>query len=190
MKRRGIVKFGPLNSSLWETFRLFLVHPVSSTRLYMNGSSKSPAYSSEQRTLNYLINQYLFSNNYKLTSVTFAEENESIDLDSWNGMTPENVSLPDLIHLYRWYCYQLHLTAHKPARKDVSVGVNMDASLAEDYLHLQNLFQQIVRVISSLSGSHRWSPSENFSKQIWPNRTNTLSEMKRKGSKCRNKSQS
>lgn len=31
----------------------------------------------EQRALNFLINEYLLSHNYKLTSITFADENEN-----------------------------------------------------------------------------------------------------------------
>lgn len=31
----------------------------------------------EQRALNYLVNEYLLQNNYRLTSITFADENEN-----------------------------------------------------------------------------------------------------------------
>ncbi|CAF4548482.1 unnamed protein product, partial [Rotaria magnacalcarata] len=34
----------------------------------------------ERRALNYLVNEYLLTNNYKLTSVTFGEENDTSDL--------------------------------------------------------------------------------------------------------------
>lgn len=31
----------------------------------------------EQRVLNFLVNEYLMQHNYKLTSITFADENEN-----------------------------------------------------------------------------------------------------------------
>ena len=36
----------------------------------------NPILQYEERALNYLVNEYLLMQNYKLTSVTFAEENE------------------------------------------------------------------------------------------------------------------
>lgn len=39
----------------------------------------------EKKALNFLINEYLLSNNYKLTSVTFAEENEDQVMFSSNS---------------------------------------------------------------------------------------------------------
>ena len=37
----------------------------------------------ERRALNFLVNEYMLLNNYKLTSVTFCEENENQVLDTF-----------------------------------------------------------------------------------------------------------
>lgn len=44
----------------------------NSLRFICNGSIKPH----EQRALNFLINEYLLLNSYKLTSITFADENQ------------------------------------------------------------------------------------------------------------------
>ena len=151
------------------------MHQAPSTRTHTINRSES---SSEYRTMNYLINQYLLSNNYKLTSITFTEENESIDRDNWDDMARENVSLPDLIHLYRWYCYQLHASAQHPKRIDASVCVNMDANLADDYRRLQTLFQQIVCLTFAIARFSALIYIRIFSKLSWLNRVNAMNSTK------------
>lgn len=55
----------------------------------------------EKRALNFLINEYLLLNGYKLTSITFADENENQDFDDWDDVGL-NISRPvELLHLYR-----------------------------------------------------------------------------------------
>lgn len=55
----------------------------------------------EQRALNFLINEYLLLHGYKLTSITFADENESQDFEDWNDVGL-NIARPwDLLTLYR-----------------------------------------------------------------------------------------
>ncbi|KAK4876752.1 hypothetical protein RN001_009258 [Aquatica leii] len=55
----------------------------------------------EQRALNFLINEYLLSYGYKLTSITFADENESQDFEDWDDVGL-NISKPaELLVLYR-----------------------------------------------------------------------------------------
>ena len=43
----------------------------------------------ERRALNFLVNEYLLLNDYKVSSVTLAEENEDqvSDLDWWSGLS-------------------------------------------------------------------------------------------------------
>ncbi|KAL3860033.1 hypothetical protein ACJMK2_010206, partial [Sinanodonta woodiana] len=57
----------------------------------------------EYRALNFLVNQYLLQNNYKLTSVTFSEENEDQDFEDWDDVGLNISQPPDLLHLYRDY---------------------------------------------------------------------------------------
>ncbi len=55
----------------------------------------------EKNVLNFLINEYLLEQNYKMTSVTFAEENESQDLEDWDSMGLNRPKPPNLCHIYK-----------------------------------------------------------------------------------------
>ncbi|XP_033755767.1 LOW QUALITY PROTEIN: RAB11-binding protein RELCH-like [Pecten maximus] len=57
----------------------------------------------DKRALNYLVNEYLLMNNYKLTSVTFSEENEDQDFEDWDDVGLNIPRPPDLLHLYKDY---------------------------------------------------------------------------------------
>ncbi|XP_069112711.1 RAB11-binding protein RELCH homolog isoform X2 [Argopecten irradians] len=57
----------------------------------------------DKRALNYLVNEYLLMNNYKLTSVTFSEENEDQDFEDWDDVGLNIPKPPDLLHLYKDY---------------------------------------------------------------------------------------
>ncbi|XP_076264934.1 RAB11-binding protein RELCH homolog [Rhynchophorus ferrugineus] len=55
----------------------------------------------EQRALNFLINEYLLIQGYKLTSITFADENQNQDFDDWDDVGLNIAKPPELLHLYR-----------------------------------------------------------------------------------------
>ncbi|KAL1489480.1 hypothetical protein ABEB36_014368 [Hypothenemus hampei] len=55
----------------------------------------------EQRALNFLINEYLLLQGYKLTSITFADENQNQDFDDWDDVGLNISKPPELIQLYR-----------------------------------------------------------------------------------------
>ncbi|KAJ8942002.1 hypothetical protein NQ314_010231 [Rhamnusium bicolor] len=55
----------------------------------------------EQRALNFLINEYLLLHGYKLTSITFADENQSQDFDDWDDVGLNISKPPELLALYR-----------------------------------------------------------------------------------------
>lgn len=55
----------------------------------------------EQRALNFLINEYLLLHGYKLTSITFADENECQDFDDWDDVGLNIAKPPELLTLYR-----------------------------------------------------------------------------------------
>ena len=100
-------------------------------------SPMNPMNSSEQCILNQLINQYLLNNNYRYTSITFAEENETFDFDQKEN-DHRNQSLPvDLLHLYRWYCYQSCLEQNKSTLIDFSMNVNFDVTLSDQNAQLE-----------------------------------------------------
>ena len=98
----------------------------------------------ERRTLNYLINEYLLMNNYKLTSVTFGEENEASDLEDWDSIGLNCARPPDLTQLYRWYCHQLCAENETSTKEDFSMFVNFDENLQDEYRNLKIAEQQAV----------------------------------------------
>ncbi|XP_050316414.1 RAB11-binding protein RELCH homolog [Anthonomus grandis grandis] len=55
----------------------------------------------EQRALNFLINEYLLLQGYKLTSITFADENQQQDFDDWDDVGLNISKPPELVYLYR-----------------------------------------------------------------------------------------
>ena len=94
--------------------------------------------------MNYLVNEYLLSNNYKVTSVTFGEENDTSDLEDWDSVGLNSARPPDLSQLYRWYCYQLNVENEKPVTEDFSMLVNFDADLQDEHKQLKETVQQSV----------------------------------------------
>lgn len=57
----------------------------------------------EKRALNFLVNEYLLKNGYRMTSVTFSDENADQDFDDWDDVGLNTAKPPDLLHLYRDY---------------------------------------------------------------------------------------
>lgn len=55
----------------------------------------------ESRALNFLINEYLLTNGYKLTAITFADENEDQDFEDWDDVGLNMPKPSELLHLYR-----------------------------------------------------------------------------------------
>ena len=55
----------------------------------------------EKRALNYLINEYLLQYGYKLTSITFSEENTDEDFEDWESIGLNVSKPPDLGRIYR-----------------------------------------------------------------------------------------
>ncbi|XP_054164805.1 RAB11-binding protein RELCH homolog [Oppia nitens] len=60
----------------------------------------------EIRVLNYLVNEYLMKHNYKLTSITFCDENEEQDFESWDDVGLNVTKPPDILQLFRNYWSQ------------------------------------------------------------------------------------
>ncbi|XP_062925715.1 RAB11-binding protein RELCH homolog isoform X2 [Mobula hypostoma] len=74
----------------------------------------------EKRALNFLVNEYLLKINYKLTSITFSDENDDQDFELWDDVGLNIPKPPDLLQMYREY--GSHANASKEMR-DVAVGV-------------------------------------------------------------------
>ncbi|XP_077503426.1 RAB11-binding protein RELCH homolog isoform X2 [Amblyomma americanum] len=57
----------------------------------------------ERRAVNFLLNEYLLKHDYKLTSITFSDENELQDFEDWDDVGLNIPKPPDLVQLYRSY---------------------------------------------------------------------------------------
>ncbi|XP_064016914.1 RAB11-binding protein RELCH isoform X2 [Pogoniulus pusillus] len=77
----------------------------------------------EKRALNFLVNEFLLKNSYKLTSITFSDENHDQDFELWDDVGLNIPKPPDLLQLYRDFGNH-HVTARDMV--DVSVGVEDD----------------------------------------------------------------
>ncbi|XP_043921118.1 RAB11-binding protein RELCH [Protopterus annectens] len=55
----------------------------------------------EKRALNFLVNEYLLKNNYKLAAITFSDENDDQDFELWDDVGLNIPKPPDLLQLYR-----------------------------------------------------------------------------------------
>uniref|UniRef100_A0A672P8U3 LisH domain and HEAT repeat-containing protein KIAA1468 n=1 Tax=Sinocyclocheilus grahami TaxID=75366 RepID=A0A672P8U3_SINGR len=83
----------------------------------------------EKRALHFLVNEYLLKNEYKLTSITFSDENDDQDFELWDDVGLNIPKPPDLLQLYRNCGNSLPLH-----RDTVDVAVNVDPNdLPGDY---------------------------------------------------------
>lgn len=55
----------------------------------MGSIAATPLLPHERRAINFLVNEYLLEHNYKLTAITFAEEddNQDKDFDDWDEVS-------------------------------------------------------------------------------------------------------
>ncbi|KAF7662839.1 hypothetical protein LDENG_00224710 [Lucifuga dentata] len=82
---------------------------------------QEPIRSLEKRALNFLVNEYLLKNEYKLSSITFSDENDDQDFELWDDVGLNIPKPPDLLQLYR-SCG----TALPSPRDMVDVAVGVD----------------------------------------------------------------
>ncbi|XP_061660856.1 RAB11-binding protein RELCH homolog isoform X2 [Syngnathoides biaculeatus] len=97
----------------------------------------------EKRALNFLVNEYLLKNEYKLSSITFSDENDDQDFELWDDVGLNIPKPPDLLQLYR------NCGSSLPSVRDmINVAVGPDfADLAghcvvQDPLRKPDLLQQ------------------------------------------------
>ncbi|XP_046396336.1 RAB11-binding protein RELCH homolog [Ischnura elegans] len=62
---------------------------------------KEPIKPHEKRALNFLVNEYLMRQGYKLTSITFSDENEDQDFEDWDDVGLNIPKPPELLFLFR-----------------------------------------------------------------------------------------
>ncbi|XP_040568342.2 LOW QUALITY PROTEIN: RAB11-binding protein RELCH homolog [Lepeophtheirus salmonis] len=89
------------------------IHTSIQSKSTENNHDERTISSRELTLLNHLINDYLLENNYKLTSITFSDENADMDFEEWEEslyMKP-----PNLLSLFRGY----YLKGHSHLFKDL-----------------------------------------------------------------------
>lgn len=107
-KARETIK--SLRTSLTLSSESVLPSNISAVNSQSNISSPKDSFSGcitakphELRALNFLVNEYLMTHNYKLTSITFCDENEEQDFESWDDVGLNVSKPPDLLKLYRHF---------------------------------------------------------------------------------------
>ncbi|XP_045921446.1 RAB11-binding protein RELCH homolog isoform X4 [Micropterus dolomieu] len=75
----------------------------------------------EKRALNFLVNEYLLKSEYKLSAITFSDENDDQDFELWDDVGLNIPKPPDLLQLYR-NCW----TPLPSPRDMVDVSVGVD----------------------------------------------------------------
>ena len=89
-----------LRTTLTKTAATDLTPPAESTTPTLT-TINEPAQPYERRALNFLVHEYLLQEDYKLTSVTFSEENANQDFDDWDDVGINVAKPPDLLRMYR-----------------------------------------------------------------------------------------
>jgi len=89
-----------LRTALTKTAATELTPEAESTTPTLT-TINEPAQPYERRALNFLVYEYLLNQDYKLTSVTFSEENANQDFDDWDDVGINVPKPPDLLRMYR-----------------------------------------------------------------------------------------
>ncbi|XP_061111400.1 RAB11-binding protein RELCH homolog isoform X2 [Conger conger] len=118
----------------------------------------------EKRALNFLVNEYLLKNNYKLSSITFSDENDDQDFELWDDVGLNTPKPPDLLHLFR----NCGTSSPSPRdTRDVAVGVEPDDLLGNSFSHepLQKMQAEVAQELEyqiSLLSSEKQSLTEQI----------------------------
>lgn len=96
----------------------------------------------EQRALNFLINEYLLARSYKLTSITFSDENEDQDFEDWQDVGLNIPKPAEVLQIYREYMKANGYD--KPPSTNVAVQTDF---LAEEVEEQKSELQEMVRYI-------------------------------------------
>ncbi|CAI5780119.1 RAB11-binding protein RELCH isoform X1 [Podarcis lilfordi] len=98
--------------------------PLQERRNYKSSPEiQEPIKPLEKRALNFLVNEFLLKNSYKLTSITFSDESDDQDFELWDDVGLNIPKPPDLLQLYR--DFGNHQVTSKDV-VDVAVGPEED----------------------------------------------------------------
>nr|XP_046211474.1 RAB11-binding protein RELCH homolog isoform X4 [Oncorhynchus gorbuscha] len=104
-----------------------------------NPEIQEPIRSLEKRALNFLVNEYLLKNEYKLSAITFSDENDDQDVELWDDVGLNIPKPPDLLQIYR------NCGSALPSPRDtvdVSVGVEAGELTGNYIVQKPDLLQQ------------------------------------------------
>ncbi|XP_058801173.1 RAB11-binding protein RELCH homolog [Phymastichus coffea] len=93
----------------------------------------------EQRAINFLVNEYLLANSYKLTSITFSDEIENQDFEDWQDVGLNIPKPPELHQIYREF---MRCTGYdKPPSCDI--GVQTDDYETDKEIELSKVISEM-----------------------------------------------
>ncbi|XP_055737575.1 RAB11-binding protein RELCH homolog isoform X4 [Salvelinus fontinalis] len=101
----------------------------------------------EKRALNFLVNEYLLKNEYKLSAITFSDENDDQDFELWDDVGLNIPKPPDLLQIYR------NCGSSLPSPRntvDVAVGVESGELTGNYITQKSDLLQQQTEVVEEL----------------------------------------
>uniref|UniRef100_A0A673GUI4 LisH domain and HEAT repeat-containing protein KIAA1468 homolog n=1 Tax=Sinocyclocheilus rhinocerous TaxID=307959 RepID=A0A673GUI4_9TELE len=114
----------------------------------------------EKRALNFLVNEYLLKNEYKLTSITFSDENDDQDFELWDDVGLNIPKPPDLLQLYRNCGNSLQL------HRDTVDVAGLKCDLEWSWVSLQQQQEEVVQELEyqiSLLNSEK----QTFCSVLW-----------------------
>uniref|UniRef100_A0A665WZV4 Uncharacterized protein n=1 Tax=Echeneis naucrates TaxID=173247 RepID=A0A665WZV4_ECHNA len=128
----------------------------------------------EKRALNFLVNEYLLKNEYKLSSITFSDENDDQDFELWDDVGLNIPKPPDLLQLYRNCGTPLPSPRNMT---DASVGVDFSDlpgnCITQDTPRKPDLSQQVFSIVQELEyqigllNNEKQSLAEQIKKLQW-----------------------
>lgn len=106
----------------------------------------------DKNAINFLVNEYLLEQNFKMTSVTFSEENESQDLEDWDVVGLNRSKPPSICQLYKFYLNKKNEfdLVNKPESKKVEkTDFEMQTDLKEFLTNATNTDQVVTKDFES-----------------------------------------
>jgi hypothetical protein len=108
----------------------------------------------DKHAINFLINEFLLEQGYKVTSVTFSEENESQDLEDWDVIGLNRPKPPSLRQLYSLYLSKLNNQSRRSSAnkvntkesKSVEVNTDKEAAISADLQSIKTFMEQGVQI--------------------------------------------
>uniref|UniRef100_A0A674AVU4 RAB11 binding and LisH domain, coiled-coil and HEAT repeat containing n=1 Tax=Salmo trutta TaxID=8032 RepID=A0A674AVU4_SALTR len=115
----------------------------------------------EKRALNFLVNEYLLKNEYKLSAITFSDENDDQDFELWDDVGLNIPKPPDLLQIYR------NCGSALPSPRDtvdVSVGVESGELTGSYIVQKPDLLHQELEYQISLLNEEKQSLADQIKK--------------------------